>query len=124
MKIFCFLLILLKKIKKIKAGDSSHLMRDYINVSIYCDVSDSPEQETLVICDYIEEIQVFAAAGDGVSVELTNSNVGGGGVQSCGDHCSVHYSDADTGLLHQNICTGCQKGKLKILQNLREASKN
>ena len=99
-------------------------MRDYINVSIYCDVSDSPEQETLVICDYIEEIQVFAAAGDGVSVELTNSNVGGGEAQSCGDHCSVCYSDADTGLLRENICTGCQKGKLKILQNLREASKN
>ena len=123
MKIFCFLLILLKKIKKIKAGDSSHLMRDYINV-IYCDVSDSPEQETLVICDYIDEIQVFAAAGDGVSVELTNSYRGGGVAQSCGDHCSVRYSDADTGVFHENICTGCQKGKLKILQNLREASKN
>ena len=124
MKIFCFLLILLKKIKKIKAGDSSHLISDYINVSIDCDESDSPEQETLVICDCIDEIQVFAAAGDGVSVELTNSNVGGGEAQSCGDHCSVHYSDADTGLLRENICTGCQKGKLKILQNLREASKN
>ena len=124
MKIFCFLLILLKKIKKIKAGDSSHLMRDYINVSIDCDESDSPEQETLVICDYIEEIQVFAAAGDGVSVELTNSFGGGGGAQNCGDHCSVRYSDADTGLFHENICTGCHMGKLKILQNLREASDN
>ena len=99
-------------------------MRDYINVSIYCDVSDSPEQETLIICDYIDEIQVFAAAGDGVSVELTNSYGEGGGAQSCGDHCSVRYSDADTGLFRENICTGCQKGKLKILQNLREASKN
>ena len=125
MKIFCFLLILLKKIKKIKAGDSSHLKRDYINVSIDCDESDSPEQETLVICDYIDEIQVFAAAGDGVSVELTNSfGEGGGGAQNCGDHCSVRYSDADTGLLRENICTGCHMGKLKILQNLREASKN
>ena len=87
-----------------------------------CDESESPEQETLVICDYIEEIQVFAsAAGDGVSVELTNSFGEGGGAQSCGDHCSVHYSDADTGQLHENICTGCEMGELKILQNLREA---
>ena len=67
---------------------------------------------------------MFAAAGDGVSVELTNSFGEGGGAQSCGDHCSVRYSDADTGQLHENICTGCQMGELKILQNLREAFNN
>ena len=64
---------------------------------------------------------MFAAAGDGVSVELTNSFGEGGGAQSRGVHCSVHYSDADTGQLHENICTGCQMGELKILQNLRGA---
>ena len=125
MKIFCFLLILLMKIKSIKAGDSSHLMRACLFQCINCDESDSQDQESLVICDYIDEIQVLAAAGDGVaSVELTNSHGGGGGVQSCGDHCSVRYSDADAGLFLENICTGCQMGKLKILQNLREASDN
>ena len=67
---------------------------------------------------------MFAAAGDGASVELTNSYGGGGGVQSCGNHCSVHYSDADTGVFLENLCTGCHMGKLKILQNLREASDN
>ena len=68
---------------------------------------------------------MLAAAGDGASVELTHSYGGGGGAQqSCGDHCSVRYSDADTGVFLENICTGCQMGKLKILQNLREASDN
>ena len=80
------------------------------------------EKETMVICNYIEGLEVVTEDNDGRDLIKHN----GYRRRDCGRQCRVHYTKKGSGSgskTFRDVCTGCKNGELKILQNLREGKK-